>query len=1171
MVRCPTCHRRLAPAARCSRDGSQASGSSGPAPDAVPPTGTGIAASRLLGAGAHGSVWEASIDLPNGRTERVAVKVSHTTDAATTARFRREAAVLQALGPPHVPLLVASGKLSDGRAYLAMERLFGRTLAEEMVGFTETPPLATVAALGAAMLDATAEFHRQGVFHRDLKPENVFLVRDAGADPVAKLIDFGLTLTASMPATARTSAGMAIGTPEYMAPERIAGEDGDFRSDVYAVGVILFELLTLRPPFVGDLREVEYAHLSFRPPPPSRFAVVPEPLEQVILRSLSKDPARRFPSGLAFREAFAEALAATGLGGAAPAALTTRQGAISVASRQTAAVIFMEQIHPAVLEIQACVQPFGGLLAHLAGNRCVFAFTHRAGDHPGQRALAAAEALVAAGLARRLVVDVGSVAVRPRSDGPARVTSPMFSDAGRFPGANDPEGIVITAAAREILPLIACESAQGRADHFVLLSRTEQDLIKTIELTSRDAAGPIVGREEELRILFDEAGPALAERRPRIASVIGEQGMGKTRLRLELAHQMRAEMSEVEVIDLGAREAVGKATEDEVLAELLRRTLDLPRDPPAPAQHDSVIRRLGARASEAAAAGLVLGWLAPDDPAVRSLRAAPGVLRANAARAAMTALLRLAQRRPVVVLLDDAQWADDATLDALEQATVSEVPLWVCAFAKPAFATSRPGWGQRAAGSHVLRLGPLDASATAELCRHLLEPATHTPKPVVDRLARRTEGVPLLIHDLIRSLRRNGLVRKQAGGVWVVASEVLDDLADSPLTEWLAGRELDELPTELASHARLLSLLPAEFTVQEIEGVVGAMDRTLADDFPMDVWVGTRRLHQSGLLVRRSGGRFVFRTEVMRDAVARTVPETLASRIHRAALAYHRETPAERVGRLPRMAWHAAAAGERNVSAEAYLALAEAARERHNYLEAELLYTRCLSQLDEQDTTGCLRARRGRGIMRYRLGRHDDSLADLALAQELAQAGSDAFTQADVLLDEAMALDWLFDWQRSRELADRARKLFPLGAPLAMEARILLALGRSLHRFNQDEEAAKLLRNASRLGDLARRRRIRGRQVIADLLLGFLLPFIGLPVEAEERLRRVERLCLDKGDELHLAAAWQNRSCLWITLNDRRRFDEGQRQGPGVRATPGQCHRRTIRLSEQREFSLLAR
>jgi eukaryotic-like serine/threonine-protein kinase len=380
-------------------------------------------------------------------------------------------------------------------------------------------------------------------------------------------------------------------------------------------------------------------------------------------------------------------------------------------------------------------------------------------------------------------------------------------------------------------------------------------------------------------------------------------------------------------------------------------------------------------------------------------------------------------------------------------------------------------------------------------------------------------------------------VRKEAGGVWYVASELLDRLSDSPLFEWLARRELDGLSPELAAQARLLALLAPEFATEEVAGVLQAMERDLADTFPLDAHIGLERLCQAGLLELRRPGRYAFETEIMRDTVAKMVGAPLATRIHRAALAYYRAADMPGPLRLPRLAWHAAAAGERGEASTTYLALAESARLGHVYLEADVLYTRALAQLDAGDSRRRMQALKGRGITRYRLVRHDDALADLAQARALAEEGSDRLTQADVMLEESTALDFVLEWRRSRELAERVRALVPPPAPAALEARILMALGRSLHRFNQDQEAAVQLRAAARLGREAGDEGYEV-QVAANSLLGFLLPFIGILDEAEERLQVAAALCEEKGDEMHLAGILGNRACLWIARNDRERFLE---------------------------------
>jgi eukaryotic-like serine/threonine-protein kinase len=1151
MPYCPECRRRIARGGRCPRDGRSAPAPSEPAVQRAPPIVPGHPVRGLIGSGGFGDVWAA---VAGGR--EVAIKVGHGHDLASRRRLEREAAALDRVGPPHVPALLARGTLADGRAYLVMERLAGRTLAEAIAGWMAPPDLAMVRSLGAALLDSAAALADRGVCHHDLKPENVFLSGEGGDRPAARLIDFGLAREVGDAGTA-TITGVGAGTPEYMAPERVGGQEGDLRADVYALGAILFELVALRPPFVGDRHDVDYAQLSVRPPRPARIVPLPAALERVILRSLAKEPARRFADARALRAAFAEAFAAAvgpGASGARPPeveavgpraarepARAAEARALLPASasreggRQNMALLFLAAEGASAVNIQAALRAFGGELAHFSHEACVCAFSHRASDQPAQQALAAARAFLAKGFARRLRLDVGTVTVQARARGPARLMSPLFTEAARYPAPEDGDGILVSAAARDMLP-VACAPAPHRPDDFVLVAAGAD------ERSDSHGEVSLLGRGGEVAALLAEAEAALAGSRPRVATVLAEAGLGKSRLAGELARRLRAGPAAVQVIALQARERTG-SDGDDTFAQLLRRALGLPPEGGSVAggAPEGLAEQLPRSTPETqAAAALALGWIGLEHPAVQSMRAAPGVLRASAARAGMQALCRLAGSQPVAVLVDDAHLADDGLLEALEQATACEIPLWVCALARPAFAGSRPGWGERAAGCKVVPLGPLDRAAARELCRRLLEPAMFVPEPVLDRIVDRAEANPRLIGELLRDLRREGLVHRNAGGVWVVASDMLDRVSDSPLLEWLASRELEALPGDLAAHARLLSLMPGEFTVAEVEGVLAAVederDDDVADAFPLDAGVGIARLQRSGLLASTRFGGFTFRNELLRGSVARTVPCALAAGIHRAALAHHRAFP-DSAFRLSRIAWHAGAAGEGLAAGTAYLPLAEAARERHRYLEAELFYSRCLAQLPDDQREPRLRAFRGRGIMRYRLGRQDDSLADLAQARALAMQGRDASLQADLLLEEAMALDWLFQWPRSRELGERARALFPRGAPPLLEARLLLAEGRALHRFNRDREAAPPLREADRLartiGDEAYEVR-----VIANLLLGLVLPFLGLTAEAEERLSDVQWQCEEKGDDLHLLALLNNRSCLWIAHDNRQRFLE---------------------------------
>jgi serine/threonine-protein kinase len=227
----------------------------------------------------------------------IALKVLHrelSDDATVVARFKREARAASSLGHPHIIHVHDFGRLEDGSAYLAMELFDGRSL-RAIIAQEGALSVPRVVRLATQIADALGAAHAAGVIHRDLKPDNVLV----GADDAVKIVDFGIAKVAVSAEAARlTGTDELIGTPLYMSPEQCRGRDVDARADVYALGAILFEMLTGRPPFHGEsVVALVTAHLFEEPPRPSALrAGVPEPLEEVVLACLAKDADHRPPT-----------------------------------------------------------------------------------------------------------------------------------------------------------------------------------------------------------------------------------------------------------------------------------------------------------------------------------------------------------------------------------------------------------------------------------------------------------------------------------------------------------------------------------------------------------------------------------------------------------------------------------------------------------------------------------------------------------------------------------------------------------------------------------------------------------------------------------------------------------------------------------------------------------
>jgi len=235
--------------------------------------------------------------------------------AENIVSFEVEHQILQALSGPHVPRFVAAGDL-ERLPYLVMEYVPGRTL-EHWLEQAERPTVDEVVRLGVAMAHAVHSLHQQNVVHLDLKPANV-LVRDDGR---VVLLDFGLSCHAHFPDLLAEQLRRAVGSPAWMAPEQVVGVRGDPRSDIFAIGVMLYQLLTGELPFgepqtQGGLRQ----RLWMDPPPPRRHRpLLPPWLQEVVLRCLEPEAALRYPSAahLAFDLQHPEQVRVTARGQAA--------------------------------------------------------------------------------------------------------------------------------------------------------------------------------------------------------------------------------------------------------------------------------------------------------------------------------------------------------------------------------------------------------------------------------------------------------------------------------------------------------------------------------------------------------------------------------------------------------------------------------------------------------------------------------------------------------------------------------------------------------------------------------------------------------------------------------------------------------------------------------------
>lgn len=257
---------------------------------------------ELIGRGAMAEVYRA-VDLQT--QAYVALKIlrhQHVTDSVSLARFAREAEVQARLRHQNVAALLATGVTTDRfEPYLAVELLRGRSLRNVIQSEHRVEPR-RAASYAWQALQGLSAVHQAGILHRDLKPANIMLEPSPGPIERVVLIDFGF---ATFEGSAKlTMQGTVVGSLTYIAPERLRAEAPDQRADLYAVGVVLFELMTGRPPFIAD-DDFDLINMHLHAQPPSVASVEPRGrvLDPVIARALAKDMRERYASAAQMADA----------------------------------------------------------------------------------------------------------------------------------------------------------------------------------------------------------------------------------------------------------------------------------------------------------------------------------------------------------------------------------------------------------------------------------------------------------------------------------------------------------------------------------------------------------------------------------------------------------------------------------------------------------------------------------------------------------------------------------------------------------------------------------------------------------------------------------------------------------------------------------------------------
>jgi class 3 adenylate cyclase/tetratricopeptide (TPR) repeat protein len=1024
-------------------------------------------------------------------------------DEAAKKRFMVEARAAAALDHPNVCTVHEIGETEDGQLYIVMGCYEGETLDRRIA--RGPLPLDETLRIVSDIARGLAKAHERGIVHRDVKPANVMLTRDG----IVKVLDFGIAKLADGNITHTVG---AIGTVAYMSPEQAFGETLDHRTDIWALGVVTYEMLAGVRPFTGPTEHAMLvAALSGKPDQLSSVRPdVPRALDDVIGRALGKKPTDRFDSVLEFAAALIAAgttkvpASASGNGQSAPtesrddareSALTRggeRRHVAVVACALTGYDELIERLAPEEADgVLARVRDaateaatyHGGVVNHFSGDELVMLFgvptAHEDDFLRGVRAALALRARVAeidtaphhTALTLRAGVHMGSVvAQRLRSgDRRFRVTGAPMDVAARLVAHASADEVLVSPECRRLVapfvetaeasPMSVRAGAAPVIPHAVL---RELDETSQLEHSQRAGLSPYAGRNAELSVLEGQLASAL-NGEGRLTIVTGEAGTGKSRLLHEL--RVRTAGAGMRLV-VGRCDAYGESTPFRPFVQAVRDALWLAPTGAAEERHDHVVAATHA-IDPSLDQYLPLYLALLSIPSQR--HPVPEHWRDKRFHAAMldalTALFTLhASRTPTMLLLEDWHWADEASQGTLRQLAevVSAVPLLIVV-------TSRPEgivrW-ENAANQTRLHLGPLDLNASAAIARAVFD-ADHVAPALAAQLHERTGGNPFFLEEVCVVLRDEGAVTVRDGEAAATDAAEVVQVPDS--VQGVVRTRLDRLDAVARDVLLVASVIGREFTRGVLADAMGE---------GVDVAPTLERLKASGL-VQQSGFvpepayrfKHVVTQEVAYDSLLEHQRKALHGTVGHAIQRRYADSLDEHVERLAR---HFAVAGDWAEAVRFGIQAADRATALSQYADA-------LAELEQ--------------VERWLLPMPDD-------AQRLD-------TLASILMREDRLCHMLGDRAGQRRIVER---LVALLAPHGPSVRLAQAYVRQgdfytlVQHFEDAEEALeKGLTLAIELGD---------HELESNALRSFALlrSFENRFAEAYEKIARVLEIGRERGD-----------------------------------------------------------
>jgi CheY-like chemotaxis protein/class 3 adenylate cyclase/predicted ATPase len=891
---------------------------------------------RFLARGGMGELYEAE-DLE--LHERVALKtilssIGH--DERSIGRFKREVQLARQVTHPNVCRIydlfrhrgtgARAGTPADEVLFLAMELLRGETLADKLERdgpFSTRDVLPIVRAMAAGLTAA----HRVGIVHRDFKSQNVMLVKPIRAEERSRVVitDFGLAWRSACEESASLSSTMSgqkeiSGTPAYMAPEQVEGGPVTPATDVYALGVVLYEMVTGKWPFVGE-NPLQIATARLHEPPPSPRVYVPDmdhQWEVSILRCLARRPEDRFATAdevvaaLDGARASAEAVAPPTQFRSAVTPAVRRAGGEAERRQLTVLVCGCEAFESdAYLALdsedqarmlrffqercEAAVHQFGGTVVHCTDTGLLgcFGFPIAYEDTAGRAVRAGRAMLDAATLSAEQIgradmpkpepwvgIHTGTAVVESKA-GTVSLVGEARNVAVRLEDVAVAGQVICTKASQHLLKgRFHCASLGWQeiknVTHAVELFRIEHEAIvgSLVDTAAPAELSPLTGRDQEIGLLMDRWERA-RDGTGQVVLLVGEAGLGKSRLVHTMKQHVMGAMTEGGVDAPVIEWRCSPHFQNTGLypaIDFYERALAFDRNEPPSARFDRLLCRLEqydlARPETVPLWASLLSLPIPDRYAPISL--SPVRQRDEMFLSMLDWLRTRAERQPILFIIEDLHWADASTLEFLGQFIAEGLDdsiLTLLTF-RPEFTPPWPAIAQQTS----LALTRLTRRQVAEMvCARMVD--ENLPTDCVDSIYERTGGVPLFVEEMTKMVRESGMLTEGDDAGSRTRALMMREIPAS-LQDLLMAR-LDRMDGD-REVIQLAATLGREFSHELLVAASEIDESTLLGQ--IDKLVQAQILFQKG---RRPRSQYFFKHALLVDAAYNSLVKAKRLHFHR--------------------------------------------------------------------------------------------------------------------------------------------------------------------------------------------------------------------------------------------------------------------------------------------------